>query len=246
MRERPLITRSVTVVAPPVHGLHRFLSWVARDCRAGTRALDIGAGSNLSGGLDPIKRRSVHLVGLDPDASILSNASLDERYLQSLEEFADASGRLFDVAFAVYVLEHVSEPAAFTQACARVLRPGGSFFGLTLNLHQYFGLVTWAATRTGTSEWLLEKLKGDEVVAAYHFPTQYRLNTVNTLTSRLDDAGFESVEFRCFDDTVRYAWYLPNRLKWFAAGYTRAAYAVGTPALMGHISFRAVRGPSRS
>ena len=52
-------------------------------------------------------------------------------------------------------------------------------------------------------------------------------------------AGFEQLEVRCYDATERYQWYLPPGLRWFAPTYTRLAYAVGRPGLMGHLSFRA-------
>jgi hypothetical protein len=122
-----------------------------------------------------------------------------------------------------------------------VLKPGGLLFGLTLNRYQYFGFITWMTTRLGLSEVVLKRLKTPEQIAGYHFPTQYRLNSIGTLTRRLDQAGFRSVEFRCFDQPKRYASYLPGSMKGFAYQYSRAAYALGQPSLMGHLSFRAVR-----
>lgn len=74
-----------------------------------------------------------------------------------------------------------------------------------------------------------------------HFRTEYRLNAVGRISRHLESAGFCSVEFRCYDQTARYAWYLPSGARWFPAAYTRFAYAVGSPQLMGHLSFRAVR-----
>ena len=90
--------------------------------------------------------RRPHLVGVDPADSIWSNPALDERFQQSLEDFARAHEAAFDVAFAVFVLEHVADPPAFSSACARVLRPGGVFLGLTVNKYHYFGFATWATT----------------------------------------------------------------------------------------------------
>lgn len=122
-----------------------------------------------------------------------------------------------------------------------MLRPGGSFFALTLNVRQYFGATTWTMSRLGVADAVLERLKGRDVVAGYHFPTEYRLNSVRTVRRHCAAAGFSSLEFRCYDDTPRYAWYLPERVRWAAGAYTRFAYAVGSPALMGHLTFRAVQ-----
>jgi SAM-dependent methyltransferase len=234
-----LISKTVTVVPPPRRSVAGFAGWVAESCSEGMRVLDIGAGRSRSGALRPITRQKPYLVGVDPDVSINDNVVMDECFHMSLEEFAPDHAEQFDVAFAVYVLEHVADPGAFVSACARVLKPGGELFGLTLNMHQYFGLMTWATSRLGLSEKLLAKLKTPEVIDSYHFRTEYRLNSIRSLTRRLDEAGFRSVEFRCYDDTRRYAWYLPERLHWFARGYTRAAYVVGSAELMGHLSFRA-------
>jgi hypothetical protein len=88
---------------------------------------------------------------------------------------------------------------------------------------------------------MLRRLKPAEKIAGYHFPTQYRLNTMGTIARHLDRAGFRSVEFRCFDQPSRYAWYLPPRLRGAAHAYTGLAYRIGRPSLMGHITFRAVR-----
>jgi SAM-dependent methyltransferase len=159
----------------------------------------------------------------------------------SLEVFAAAHEEEFDLALAVFVLEHVGDPAGFVRACARVLRPGGSLFALTLNVTHYFGAATWALSRVGLSDRVLELMKGHAEVHDHHFPPEYRLNSVRTVQRHLDAAGFHSVEFRCYDASERYQWYLPVGLRWFAPTYTRAAYAVGAPALMGHLAFRAVR-----
>ncbi len=236
-----MIQRTVAVVPPPKRGVNRYARWVARACSPGDRVLNIGAGSGLSGALKPVLRQRPYLVGIDPHLSIHANATLDERHQQSLEQFAATDPKPFDVALSVYVLEHVEEPEAFVSAAARVLRPGGSLFGLTLNMYQYFGFATWAATRVGLSEWLLRRVKEEELVRQYHFTTQYRLNSISCITRHLAAAGFASVEFRCFDETARYAWYLPLRTRGFATAYTKMAYAIGSPWIMGHLSFRATR-----
>lgn len=231
----------IQVVSPPRHSVQHFARWVAQACPPGARVLDIGAGADLSGSLAPILDRGCHLVGIDPDASIERNRSVHERHQVCLEEFARTHTEEFDVAFAVYVLEHVADPSAFVAACSRVLRPGGSMFALTLNVRQYFGATTWAMTRLGIADPVLAWLKGRDVMDGYHFPTEYRLNSIRTVRRQYGTAGFSRVEFRCYDATERYAWYLPAPLQRLATDYTRLAYRVGSPSMMGHLSFRAVK-----
>jgi len=79
-------------------------------------------------------------------------------------------------------------------------------------------------------------------VHEHHFPTEYRLNSARALRRHCGAAGFTSLELRCYDATDRYQWYLPPGLRWFPPAYTRLAYAVGRPGLMGHLTFRATRG----
>jgi SAM-dependent methyltransferase len=218
-----------------------FARWAAASISPTDDVLNIGAGRNLSGALLPVRRTARRLVGVDPDATIWENPTLDERHQLSLEEYAAEHPEEFDVALSVFVLEHVCDPQAFTSACARVLRPGGELFALTVNKYHYFGLTTWATTRLRLSEPLLRHLKGEDVVSQYHFPTQYRMNSPRQCAGHLREAGFRSVEFRMFDKPDLYAWYLPDRLKPIAPKWSGLVYALGTPSLMGTLCFRAVR-----
>ena len=236
-----MIPTSAIVVPPPRGSVRHLAQWMVASSEPRPRVLNIGAGADRSGVLRPLFALSPELVGVDPDDAILSNGSLHERHQMSLEEFAPHHETEFDVAVALYVLEHVADPEAFAAACARVLRPGGSLFGVTLNVRHYFGATTWALSRLGVSDRLLVSLKGEQEVHGHHFAPEYRLNSIRTVTRHYGAAGFRSAEFRCYDATERYAWYLPDSLRWFPRAYTRVAYAVGSPTLMGHLAFRLVR-----
>ena len=157
-------------------------------------------------------------------------------------EAVPAGDASFDQVLLYNVLACVPQPARAIAELARVLRPGGVHFGLTLNVRQYFGFCTWAASRLGVAESLLRRLKDEALVAHNHHPTTYRMNSIGALSRGLDRAGFTAVEFRCYDHTDRYAWYLPKSLAGLPSLYTRAVYALDAPNLMGHLSFRAVRG----
>jgi ubiquinone/menaquinone biosynthesis C-methylase UbiE len=237
----------VTVgISPPAPAdtdcVRRFARWVAGECQPGDRVLEIGAGAGRRAArLSPVYGRGSSVVGVDPDAAVLNNRLVSERHHMTLEEFSDLHEAEFDVAFAIFVLEHVVHPTAFTQGCARVLKPGGTFLALTMNVYQYFGLITWAMSRMHVADRALERLKGRETMERYHFPTEYRLNSIHRISVELDRAGFSSVEFRCFDQTSRFQWYLPPTLRWFPPMYTKAAYALRAAPLMGHLSFCATK-----
>ena len=233
-------SRSIETVPPPGHPVRWFTRWVAESCSPGADVLDIGAGCNRSGSLYAIRRRGPHLVGVDPAPSIRRNRVLDERHQQPLEDFAETHEAAFDVAFAVFVLEHVADPVAFSRACARVLRPQGSLFGLTLNKYQYFGFVTWMTSRLGITERALATLHRAHG-HGHHVPTVYRMNSPGQVSRHLQEAGFSSVHFRMFDKPEQYAWYLPGPMKAAPRVWSAAAYRLDNPYLMGHLGFRAIR-----
>ena len=236
------IRHEVRAVPSPHAAVAGFARWVAKECPQDARVLNIGAGCNLSGSLGPVRRRAGVLVGVDPDPSINDNPTLDEGHCESLEDYAATGPEPFDLAFSVFVLEHVQDPEAFTQACARVLQPGGVLMGLTVNMWHYFGLATWAATRAGVADRLLPHLRPRSQVDGYHFPTEYRINSIRTMMRHLENSGFDAVEFRCWDLPSMYEPYLPGPVRGVAGLYNKAVYKIGSPHLMGHITFRATKG----
>jgi len=232
-------------VSAPRRPARALARWAAEACPLGARVLEVGAGDHASGGLEPLLRRRPYLVGVDPAPSLERNVILDERHQQRVEDFAPDHPGEFDVVVSVFVLEHVDRPADFVRACATVLRPGGSWFALTLNTRHYFGATTWAATRLGIEEWALHALKGEALDQEHHFPTAYRCNSWRAVRRYCDAAGFEAVDFRYYEATEHYSWYFPSRLAWIPGQYARAVAALGRPGLAGHLSFQA-RKPDAS
>ena len=139
----------------------------------------------------------------------------------------------------MFVLEHVADPDGFAAAAARVLRPGGSLMGLTVNKWHYFGFTTWATTRLGMCEWLLHKVRDDGAIERYHYPTEYRANTVGALSRRLARAGFTSVEFRMWDLPGCTRRTCRRRSPASRRPGTGPSIAWGNPSLMGNLTFKA-------
>lgn len=235
------LTRRVEIVPAPEHPVPAFGRWVAESVAPGSRVLNIGGGCNTSGRHPRIRQRAGWLVAVDPSGRIHEDGDADERHQLTLEEYAAAHDEQFDVAFAVFVLEHVARPADFVRAAATLLRPGGLLFALTPNQRHYFGLATWAANRLGIEEQVLRLVRDRDTVAGYHVPTEYRLNSVRTVSRHLQHAGFAEVEFRMWDLPRMYEPYLPDPVRRAARGWSRLAYRTGRPNLMGHLSLRATR-----
>ena len=85
-------------------------------------------------------------------------------------------------------------------------------------------------------EWLLGKVRDD---VDYHYPTEYRCNTVGAMCRVLSQAGFSSVEFRMWDLPMLYTPYLPTPVVGIAPLWHRAVYRLRQPRLMGNLTFKA-------
>ena len=240
-RPRPVIDQLVTVTPPPRRAVPGFERWVARSTRVGDAVLNIGGGCDRSGAFPRVRRKAGRLVVVDPSPVVGQHTDADERHQLSLEEYAVDHEGEFDAALAVFVLEHVNDPAAFVASAAHVLRPGGAFLAITVNQWHFFGFTGWVATRMHVADPLLRLVRDEKAISAYHCPTTYRLNTVRCATRHLAAAGFTSVEFRMWDLPAMYEPYLPGGLSRVAGGWHAMAYRTGNPQLMGHLTFRAVR-----
>jgi hypothetical protein len=227
------------VVKAPTSPVRALARWAAQHCPEGAVVLDVGAGEHASGQLRPLQRRHAYLVGADPDHAIEHNSTLAERHRLTAEQIAREQPGRYDVVLSIFVLEHVEDPTAFADACARLLRPGGSWFALTLNVHHYFGATAWLTNRLGVKTAVLHRLKGAEAEHDHRFPTRYRLNSRGRVARVCRAAGFDPVEFRVYDAPDRYAWYLPAPLAPATTAWSAAAYRLGVPELMGHLTFRA-------
>lgn len=104
----------------------------------GLRILDIGCGGGLL--CEPMARLGATVVGVDaaakniPVAQIhaeLSELKIDYRH-DTAENLA-AAGEQFDAILNMEVVEHVSDPQAYMNACAALLKPGGLMTCSTIN-----------------------------------------------------------------------------------------------------------------
>jgi SAM-dependent methyltransferase len=226
-------------LAPPGHDQYALLeAWVRAHATAESLLLDIGAGdgdqpypSNLAGSV-------ARIVGIDPDAGIHRNERVHERVQASLEDFAATSAQRFDLAVAVYVVEHVVDPLAFASAMYRSLRPGGSAFLLTPSRWHYFGATALLARRLRVDEWLLSRRRDDAVLHEHHFPIQYRLNSRRAIHRVAGAAGFRSVEFQMIDEPGIYQPYFPAPLRAVPAWYSGRVHRHGWEGLAGTILAR--------
>ena len=125
----------------PLHEINPLrLEWInARVPLAGKKIIDIGCGGGIL--TESMARRGASVTGIDLSEKALQVADLHSlesgvqvRYeLISAEDMAAREAGQYDIVTCMEMLEHVPDPAAIVQACARLVKPGGHVFFSTLN-----------------------------------------------------------------------------------------------------------------
>ncbi|MGB7398494.1 bifunctional 2-polyprenyl-6-hydroxyphenol methylase/3-demethylubiquinol 3-O-methyltransferase UbiG [Castellaniella sp.] len=103
------------------------------------RAVDVGCGGGIL--TEALAKAGATVVGIDQSQLTLDIArqhagqnglAIDYR-LQTVEQLAEQEAGTYDVVTCMEMLEHVPDPAAVVDACARLLKPGGHAFFSTIN-----------------------------------------------------------------------------------------------------------------
>ena len=104
----------------------------------GLRILDIGCGGGLLS--EPMARLGADVVGADaaerniPVAQVhAEEQGLEIDYRHTTAEALVEAGETFDAVLNMEVVEHVSDPQAYMNACAALLKPGGLMTCSTIN-----------------------------------------------------------------------------------------------------------------
>lgn len=204
--------------------LGELIQRVERHLKPEHAVLDIGAGAGERNRYS-LRGRCREVVGVDVDPRVAANPLLDRGVCAEVTRlpFPDES---FDIAFAIYVLEHVAEPNQFVPEVWRVLKPGGVFLSLTPNRWHYVAIAA-SLTPTSFHKWYNRKRgRGYEDT----FPTVYRLNSRREQREIFAQHGFATEEVRAFEIQPKYLMFsLPTFL--VGAAYERLVNA--TPSLEG-------------
>lgn len=168
-----------------------------RQIRPGVRVLDVGCGRG--GVLELLWRDAALAVGLDPDWRSLAEQRTGMALSAGVAEALPFAAGAFDVVVAVWVFEHLPDPAAALRAAWRVLRPGGRLLFLTPNVRHP---VVWANRASqlwpAVQRRLVPALYGR--AEADTFRVHYRANTPARLTSLAAAAGFTVELLRAIPD----------------------------------------------
>lgn len=224
-----------------------LVDWMYRSVSPGASVLDIGANDGMlcRAEVARIAGRFALLAGVDPDVERLEqNSLLDTRFTGTIEQ-AQIPENSFEVAYAIYVLEHIERPVEFLRAVHRVLRPGGSFFFITPNGYQYF---VWAArllSMFGLQERVLRWVQPSDLVDQYHYHAYYRMNTERKIRRIARQVGFQQMEFLYCEKLDEFASYFPRFLKFFPALWEKAVYLLGREWLLGNLIGRLSKPKSK-
>lgn len=124
-------------------------------------------------------------VGLDPDQLSLAEHRLNLAAATGFSHALPFKAQSFDVVFCSWLLEHLEHPQLDLAEIGRVLKPGGVFIFITPNKRHPIAWINQAIGRfAAVQDWLVERLYGR--VAADTFPTWYRVNSQNQISSHLE------------------------------------------------------------
>lgn len=125
----------------PLHEINPLrLEWInARVPLSGKKVCDVGCGGGILA--ESIAKKGATVTGIDLSEKALKVADLHSlesgikvRYeLIAAEELAAREAGQYDVVTCMEMLEHVPDPSAIVQACAKLVKPGGHIFFSTLN-----------------------------------------------------------------------------------------------------------------
>lgn len=219
----------------------RAIGQQIRDTHDGPfRVLDMGAGDGSVEYSPFFAELATEYVGVDPDHDIRDNQWLDVRFEESADEFATryaaeiaaVTAEPFDLATAIYVWEHLKDPAGFLRAAHSVLRHGATMLCITPNGLHPFGLGSKVLAKLDLTDTVLRKLRPDDI-DHYHFPVVATRNTPKGVQDCAIEAGFSDAEVILHDEPGVFVPYLPSQLQSVPKAYSRAIAATKLDVLSG-------------
>lgn len=190
--------------------------------------LDIGCGIEFDGapGLrEKIAGSAGKYIGVEPDPMVEPSSVLSEFHRSVLED-AQIDPSSIDVAFSVMVLEHVESPEIFWRKLHDVLKPGGVFWGFTVNSRHWFAFVSRLMKALKIKDLYLDRLHGKAAEDRYiNYPVHYRCNSTRKVAQLSRD--FSSLEAKTFHRLGQCNYYFPLKLRWIGSMADRVTMGLG-------------------
>lgn len=192
--------------------------------------LDIGCGGGFD--RDPALQRTIsevadHYIGIEPDTSIQLENIFSSTHRCRFED-APIRPQSIDLAFAVMVLEHVANPAAFWDKLRGILKKGGVFWGFTVDARHWFVFASLVAERLGLKDWYLTSLHGKRGEERYeNYGVYYRCNTPRDIQEHT--SAFASRVVLNGATIGQMDYYFPRALRGIGRVFDRLAIRLGWP-----------------
>lgn len=186
--------------------------------------LDIGCGGGFDS--DPQLQRSISQVagkyiGIEPDTEMQLGNIFSSVHRCKFED-ADIEPSSIDIAFAVMVLEHIAEPERFWTKLYQILRPGGVFWGFTIDARHWFVLASLLTEKLHIKDLYLNMLHGERGKERYeNYGVYYKSNTPQQILEMT--RAFASTTVLNFNKVGQVDYYLPKMLGWLSRAYDRHA-----------------------
>jgi len=151
--------------------------------------LNVGAADSLSIEKQLLEAGARFVVDrVDVDAYEIREPYVGKTWTASAERMPEVPSDTYDVAFANFVLEHVSDLDSAATEILRVLRKGGIFVASTVNVR---APEFWISSHTPL--WFHEFVRGHRAWA-----TAYSYSSVEELAQKFQRAGFAVEQLRWF------------------------------------------------
>lgn len=192
-------------------------------------ALDIGCGQGLDRSVD--LQRSIAdrctLIGVEPDPAVSPDPCLAEVHRCRFER-ADLPPDAFDAAYSVMVLEHIDSADAFWAQVRHCLKPGGVFWGLTVDARSVFALASQTMEKLRVKDAYLSRVGGRRGSDRYeNYPTYYRANSPRAIARHTP--GFASRQFVSLHRRRQMHYYVPPRFRFAMTALDAAILTLGLP-----------------
>jgi SAM-dependent methyltransferase len=200
------ITRFVARIAAECQQRYRQGEWRAKIFRdlvigavqstgSAAKVLDIGCGHGFDCDMqiqEQIADEAAELIGIEPDGDVQVSHRFTVCHRMPFERAPIEAGSI-DVAYAVMVMEHVRNPNEFFEKMHQILRPGGIFWGFTVDRRHYFCAASRLLEALRLKEAYLNRLQGSRGRDRYeNYRTYYRCNSPSQV-ERLT-RGFSQVD----------------------------------------------------
>lgn len=202
-----------------------------RQFPAGTTVvLDIGCGRGFHGELELQRSLAVasgRFIGVEPDNEITPPAFFTELHRCPFEQ-APLAPESVQVAYSVFVLEHIRDPTAFWKKLYACLAPGGVFWSFTVDRRHWFSMVSQLTEVLRLKGLYMNRLRGRRTQDRYeNYPVLYRANSPRAIGSQVK--SFQHSAFASMHRVGQTDFYVPRRLRWFSHALERLCMAAGLP-----------------